>query len=101
MSRSIIHGNIELDPELRRVIKGGKKIILTQKEFALLEYLLENKEKVCCKKLIAEKISDLHFDYDTSVIDVYINFLRKKLDDPGHPSIIETIIGIGYKIGEL
>lgn len=95
------HRNVELDPELHRVTKNGQKIDLTQKEFALLEFLLQNKEKVCRRTRIVEKVWDIHFDYDTSVIDVYINFLRKKLDDPGQPSMIQTVRGIGYRISEL
>jgi len=92
--------NIELDPELHRVKKDGKTVELTQKEFALLEFLLQNKEKVCRRTRIVEKVWDMHFDYDTSVIDVYINFLRKKLDDPGQASFIQTVRGVGYRISE-
>ncbi len=95
------HKDIEMDPELHRVTKNGHQIELTQKEFALLEFLLQNKEKVCRRTRIVEKVWDIHFDYDTSVIDVYINFLRKKLDDPGKPSIIQTVRGVGYRISDL
>lgn len=95
------HGNIELDAGLHRVTKDGHAIELTQKEFALLEFLLRNKEKVCRRTRIVEKVWDMHFDYDTSVIDVYVNFLRKKLDEPGKPSFIQTVRGVGYRISDL
>lgn len=91
-------GNIEMDIEKHTVLRDGNPIELTQKEFALLEYLLRNKGKVCRRTRIIEKVWNIHFDYDNSVIDVYINALRKKLDIPGEPSFITTIRGIGYKI---
>jgi DNA-binding response OmpR family regulator len=93
-------GDIELDVESHRVSKKGKIIELTQKEFSLLEFLLRNKGKVSRRTRIIEKVWDIHFDYDNSVIDVYINFLRKKLDDRGAESFIETIRGLGYRIND-
>lgn len=93
-------GDILMDVERHVVSKEGKPVDLTQKEFALLEYLLRNKGKVCRRTRIIEKIWDIHFEHDTSVIDVYINALRRKLDTPGAPSLITTIRGVGYKIEE-
>jgi len=89
---------IELNPNSHQVTKGSNPVLLTQKEFALLEYLLSNKGKVCSRTKIIEHVWDLHFDADTSVIDVYINFLRKKLDDDPANSFIQTIRGVGYII---
>lgn len=89
--------DIEMDLEAHTVHKNKEQIILTQKEFALLEFLLRNKGKVCTRTRIIEHVWDIHFDSDTSVIDVYINFLRKKLDDP-EESFIHTIRGVGYII---
>ncbi|MCX6188126.1 MAG: response regulator transcription factor [Bacteroidetes bacterium] len=89
---------ISLNTEVHQVLKYGKPVDLTQKEFALLEYLLRNKGYVCRRTRIIEKIWDIHFDKDTSVIDVFINSLRKKLDVPGHDSFIQTIRGVGYRI---
>lgn len=94
------HGSIELYADKHVVMKNGRRIELTQKEFALLEHLLRNKGKVCPRSRIIEQVWDIHFEYDTSVIDVYINFLRKKLDEPGANSFIETVRGIGYRINE-
>ncbi|MBL0013522.1 MAG: response regulator transcription factor [Flavobacterium sp.] len=90
--------DIEMNIEKHTITKSGKPIELTQREFALFEFFLRNKGKVCRRTRIIEKVWDIHFDYDNSIIDVYINFLRKKLDDPGKPSIIQTVRGIGYKI---
>ncbi len=89
---------IELDVEKHRVTKNSQSVDLTPKEFALLEFLLRNKGKVGRRTRIIEKVWDIHFDHDTSVIDVYINALRKKLDDPGVPSFIQTVRGVGYRI---
>jgi len=91
---------IEMNIDKHTVTKKGNPVELTQKEFSLLEFLLRNKGKVCRRTRIIEKVWDIHFDYDNSVIDVYINFLRKKLDEPGSPSFIETIRGIGYRIND-
>ncbi len=90
--------DIVLDVDKHTVTKKGNQVELTHKEFSLLEYFLRNKGKVCRRTRIIEKVWDIHFDYDSSVIDVYINSLRKKLDDPGKPSLISTIRGVGYKI---
>jgi len=91
-------GDIVLNIEKHTVTKKENQIELTQKEFSLLEYFLRNKGKVCRRTRIIEKVWDIHFDYDNSVIDVYINSLRKKLDEPGKPSLITTVRGVGYKI---
>ncbi|MDP4175329.1 MAG: response regulator transcription factor [Bacteroidota bacterium] len=93
-------GDIELDLDTHQVKRKGDIIVLTQKEFQLLEYLIRNKGKVCTRTRIIEHVWDIHFESDTSVIDVYINFLRKKLDDGGGKSFIQTIRGVGYLIRE-
>lgn len=91
-------GDIEMNIEKHTVTKNKKTVELTQKEFALLEYFLRNKGKVCRRTRIIEKVWDIHYDHDNSVIDVYINSLRKKLDSPDEPSFIITVRGVGYKI---
>ncbi|MFH4963628.1 response regulator transcription factor [Gaetbulibacter sp. M235] len=93
-------GDIEMNVEKHIVTKKGIPIEFTQKEFALLEFFLRNKGKVCRRTNIIEKVWDIHFDYNNSIIDVYINGLRKKIDEPNKPSFIETVRGIGYKIEE-
>jgi len=93
-------GNIVLNTQVHQVTKNNQIIELTQKEFALLEYLLRNKGNICRRTRIIEKIWDIHFDKDTSVIDVFINALRKKLDTTGEESFIQTIRGVGYRVNE-
>ncbi len=89
-------GKVEMNLETHLVSLDLKEVSLTQKEFSLLEYLIRNKGKVCTRTRIIEHVWDMHFDSDTSVIDVYINFLRKKLDDGSGKSFIHTIRGVGY-----
>ncbi|HEX2866178.1 MAG TPA: response regulator transcription factor [Ignavibacteriales bacterium] len=93
-------GGVELNLDTHQVFKGSKEVLLTQKEFALLEFLLRNKGKVCTRTRIIEHVWDIHFEADTSVIDVYINFLRKKLDDGTGKSFIHTVRGAGYIVRE-
>jgi len=88
--------NIEMNLETHQVFRESKELTLTQKEFALLEFLIRNKNKVCTRTRIIEHVWDIHFDADTSVIDVYINFLRKKLDIGNGTNFIHTIRGVGY-----
>jgi len=92
--------DIEMNIEKHTITKSGKPIELTQREFALFEFFLRNKGKVCRRTRIIEKVWDIHFDHDTSVIDVYINFLRKKLDTPGQISFIQTLRGVGYRVND-
>ncbi len=93
-------GDVILDPDTHTVRRANQEISLTPKEFSLLEFLLRNKGKVCTRTRIIEHVWDIHFDSDTSVIDVYINYLRKKLDDGSGRQLIETVRGVGYRIPE-
>lgn len=93
-------GPVTLSTDHHKVEKEGKEIILTQKEFALLEYLIRNKGKVCRRSRIIESVWDMHFDYDTGVIDVFINSLRKKLGFTKENNLIQTIRGVGYMAKE-
>lgn len=92
------HQYLLMNLNKHQVFRDGKEIMLTQKEFALLEFLMRNSGKVCSRTSIIEHVWDIHFDYDTSVIDVYINALRKKLDPSPGKSFIRTIRGVGYMI---
>lgn len=94
-------GNITLNTETHQVFKGDQEVNLTQKEFGLLEYLIRNKGKVCRRTRIIESVWDIHFDYNTSVIDVYINALRKKLQLSDAENYIQTIRGVGYIAKEI
>jgi len=88
--------DIEMNLSTHQIFRSSIEIMLTQKEFALLEFLIRNKNKVCTRTRIIEHVWDIHFDADTSVIDVYINFLRKKLDIGGGTNFIHTVRGVGY-----
>lgn len=94
-------GNITLNRSSHQVYKNQVEIALTQKEFALLEYLMQHKGTVCQRSQIIEEVWDIHFEYNTGVIDVYINALRKKLQLTEEENYIQTIRGIGYIAKEL
>lgn len=89
-------GTITLDTAAHQVWKEGKEVTLTQKEFALLEYLIRNKGKVCRRTRIIESVWDIHFDLNTGIIDVYINAIRKKLNLKTEEDYIQTVRGVGY-----
>ena len=92
--------NLKLDKEARLVTKNGEDLSFTKKEFDLLALLIENKNKVCKREDIIKKVWDIHFEYDTSVIDVYINAIRKKLNLKVDDNCIITVRGIGYIMKE-
>jgi DNA-binding response OmpR family regulator len=79
-----------------KVIRRGKEIELTAKEYSLLEYFMRNPDKVLTRTMISEHVWDYHFDSMTNVIDVYVNYLRKKIDKGFEPKLIHTIRGVGY-----
>ena len=88
--------NLELDLNRKEARRDGNKITLTAKEFQLLEFLLRNKDKVVSRDEIARNVWDTEFDPQTNVIDVYVNFLRKKIDKNFEPKLIHTHVGLGY-----
>lgn len=88
--------NLEMNLHSKTVKRGDQKIELTAKEFQLLEYFIRNKGKVLSRAQIAEQVWDLTFDAGTNVIDVYVNFLRNKIDKKFKPKLIQTVIGMGY-----
>jgi two-component system, OmpR family, copper resistance phosphate regulon response regulator CusR len=89
-------GPIVLNVSSHSVHKMGEEISFTQKEFALLEFLLRNKGVVCSRTQIIENVWDIHFEYNTSVIDVFINSIRKKLNLDESENYIQTVRGVGY-----
>jgi two-component system copper resistance phosphate regulon response regulator CusR len=93
---SIKIADLELDLIRRRVIRAGKRIDLTSKEFALLELLLRRQGEVLPRSLIASQVWDMNFDSDTNVIEVAIRRLRAKVDDDFEPKLIHTVRGMGY-----
>ena len=88
--------DIELDLRRRRVVRGGKRIDLTAKEFALLELLLRRHDEVLPRSLIASQVWDMNFDSDTNVIEVAVRRLRAKIDDGFETKLIRTVRGMGY-----
>ncbi|RYZ25044.1 MAG: winged helix family transcriptional regulator, partial [Sphingobacteriales bacterium] len=77
-----------------------QKIILTARELALLEFFMKNQNKALSRNEITEKVWDVNFDTGTNVVDVYVNYLRKKIDKDFSPKLIHTITGIGYIMQE-
>ncbi len=88
--------DLEIDFDAREVKRSGKVIQLTAKEYALLEYLAKNAGKVRSRLEIAESVWGLNFETGTNFIDVYINYVRNKVDKPFRPKLIHTVTGFGY-----
>jgi two-component system copper resistance phosphate regulon response regulator CusR len=88
--------DLVLDPARHLVTRGGERIDLTSKEFALLEYLLRNAGRVLTRAMISEHVWNYDFDTETNVIDVYVNYLRRKIDSRGEKKLIHTVRGSGY-----
>jgi len=91
--------DLELDRVQRKVIRGKQPVELTPKEFALLEYLMRNAGRRVTRAMIMEHVWNLTFDTTTNVVDVYINYLRKKVDASPNRPLIHTIRGVGYQVG--
>jgi len=90
--------DLEINRIDRTVKRGGKRIELTSKEFALLEYLMRNAGRPVTRAMIIEHVWNLSFDTMTNVVDVYINYLRKKVDDCSGVKLIHTLRGVGYQL---
>ena len=88
--------NLTLDPVTRKVVRGGRPIELTPREYALLEFLMRHPGRVLSRALIAEHVWGVHFDSFTNVIDVYVNYLRRKIDAELEPKLLHTVRGVGY-----
>ncbi len=90
--------DLVLDPARHLVTRGGKRIDLTSKEFALLEYLMRNAGRVLTRAMISEHVWNYDFDTETNVIDVYVNYLRRKIDFGREKKLIHTVRGSGYAL---
>jgi DNA-binding response OmpR family regulator len=90
--------DLNLDRVERKVERGGRQIELTTKEFALLEYMMRNVGRRLTRAMIIEHVWNLTFDSTTNVVDVYINYLRRKVDDGFPISLIHTVRGVGYEM---
>ncbi len=89
-------GDLTLDPIRHTVHRGDTRIDLTAREFALLDYFMRNPGRVLTRTMITERVWDYNFDPMTNVVDVYVNYLRKKIDLDGKPRLIHTVRGAGY-----
>jgi heavy metal response regulator len=92
--------DLELDTVTHKAKRGGRTIELTAKEYALLDYFLQNKDRVLTRSAISEHIWDYNFDTGTNIIDVYINHLRNKVDNNFDKKLIHTVRGVGYVLKE-
>jgi heavy metal response regulator len=90
--------DITLDPARRTVVRGDRKLDLTTREFALLDYFMRNPGRVLTRTMISEHVWDYDFDSETNVIDVYVNYLRKKIDSDREQKLIHTVRGVGYTL---
>lgn len=95
-SKILSLGTIKIDLSKYIVLKNDEEISLTQREFELLSYLIQNKGKVCTRNQILKDVWEINFEYDTGVIDVFINAIRKKLNLKIEEDYIKTIRGVGY-----
>ena len=99
-SRKLSIADFEMDLDRKTATRAGVKIDLTSKEFALMETFLLNKNKLLSREFIIEKVWDLDFETGTNIIDVYVNYLRKKIDKNFEPKIIHTKFGFGFYCSE-
>ena len=91
-------GDLSLDPSERRVARGETPVSLTPREFALLEFLLRNRGQAMTKTAIIENVWDAHFNGDPNIVEVYVGYLRKKIDHPFGRAAIQTVRGAGYRV---
>jgi len=93
-------GDLEVDLLRHKATRGGKRLDLTPKQFALLAFLTRRSGEVLSRTLIAEQVWDMNFDSDTNVVDVHVRRLRAKVDDPFEHKLIHTVRGVGYVLEE-
>lgn len=90
--------DLELDIDAHLVTRAGKLISLTAREYALLEYLMRNAGRIVNRIDILQHVWELNFDTNTNIVDVYINYLRRKIDKGFEPKLLHTVIGMGYRL---
>ena len=91
-------GDLTLDPSAHRAARGATVLSLTPREFALLQFLLRHRDEVVSKTQILESVWDAHYEGDDNIVEVYIGYLRKKIDAPFGRQSIETVRGVGYRL---
>ncbi len=97
-AQKLVLQDLELDTDAKTVKRAGQEISLTSTEFRLLEFLLKNKNRVLSRIDILENVWDINFNMGTNVVDVYVNYLRNKIDRNYNSKLIQTVIGMGYVI---
>jgi len=90
--------DLTLDPATREVSRAGRKIVLTAREYALLEYFLRSRGRVLTRPVLAEHVWGLDFDPESNIIDVYVGYLRRKIDTTGERRLLHTVRGAGYAL---
>jgi DNA-binding response OmpR family regulator len=93
-------GDLALDPATRLVTRAGRRITLTAREHALLEYFLRNVGRVLTRPMIAQHVWGLDFDTESNIIDVYVGYLRRKIDGEGERRLLHTVRGAGYMLSD-
>ncbi|BCY11600.1 response regulator transcription factor [Actinoplanes sp. L3-i22] len=91
-------GDLSVDPATRRVSRAGQDVTVTSREFALLEFLIRHRGEVVSKRAIIDGVWDWSFDGDHNIVEVYIRYLRRKIDEPFGRATIETVRGAGYRL---
>ena len=92
--------DLTLDPSTREVRRGARRITLTVREHALLEYFMRHAGRVLTRPMLAEHVWGLDFDPESNIVDVYVGYLRRKIDGPGEARLLHTVRGAGYVLGE-
>jgi DNA-binding response OmpR family regulator len=98
LGEKLVYDELVMDLNSKQVFRGSIEIKLTAKEMALLEYFMRNAGKVLSRAQIAEKVWGINFDTGTNMVDVYVNYLRNKIDKPFNSKMIHTVVGFGYRL---
>ena len=99
-NQTLICGTVEMDLQKRKVTRGTRDLILTPREFQILEFFLRRTNRVITRTMLLEGVWDYSFDPQTNVVDVHISKLRRELDAPGEPPMIKTVRGAGYLLSD-
>ncbi|MFQ5691864.1 MAG: winged helix-turn-helix domain-containing protein [Nitrospinota bacterium] len=91
--------DLELDPATHQVTRAGQKISLSPREYALLEFFMRHQDRILSRSTLLEHVWDYSFDPETNVVDVYVSYLRNKIDRGFEPPLIHTLRGVGYRFG--
>lgn len=99
-SSCLTFADLELNMDTKKATRDTLEINLTAKEYLLLEYFMRNPNKVLSRQAILENVWDINFDTNTNIVDVYVNYIRNKIQPTGMPKLIHTVVGLGYILKE-